>query len=358
VVRRHLDLVYCAALRQVRSRQLAEEVAQAVFTDLARKARRLAPDTMLTAWLYQVTRRTAIDVVRRETRRQLRQQIASEMNAMNATVPSDWTHIEPLLDEAMSALGEIDRAAILLRYFENKSLRDVGSQLGTSEDAAQKRVSRAVERLREFFAKRGVTVGTSGLVAVVATNAVQAAPVGLTFTISAAAAAFVETTLAATTTAAATKAIAMTILQKTLITIAVAALIAVPTIQYQRTHKDRYLARANWKDAGQITPEAALETYFWAGRDGNLARYMQTFTAPQTTPPGPAEAEAGIKNEFGQIQGVRVQPFSYETKEVGWFTADWILENGKTRHPRSKWRRVGKDWKLVNDEPVPAVSRK
>src|SRR6266511_1798241 len=84
VVRRHLDLVYCAALRQVRSPQLAEEVAQSTFINLARHANRLAPDTILAAWLYQVARREAIDVVRREARRQLREQIASEMNAMNA----------------------------------------------------------------------------------------------------------------------------------------------------------------------------------------------------------------------------------------------------------------------------------
>src|SRR5947207_4370377 len=83
IVRRHADLVYSAALRQVRSPQLAEEVAQSVFTDLARNAHRLAPDTILTAWLYQVTRRTAMDVVRKEVRRQLREQIAVEMNTMN-----------------------------------------------------------------------------------------------------------------------------------------------------------------------------------------------------------------------------------------------------------------------------------
>jgi RNA polymerase sigma factor (sigma-70 family) len=187
IVRRHLDLVFCAALRQVRSPQLAEEVAQSAFTDLARNAHRLASDTILTAWLYQVTRRTAIDVVRRESRRQLREQIATEMNAMNATdlsrhnemTADDWTHIEPLLDEAMHALDDTDRAAVLLRYFDNKSLREVGETLGASEDAARKRISRAVERLREFFAQRGVTVGASGLIGVICANAVQAAPVGL-----------------------------------------------------------------------------------------------------------------------------------------------------------------------------------
>jgi len=122
LVRRHVNLVYSAALRQVRSPQLAEEVAQSVFTDLARNAGKLKPDTVLTAWLYQVTRRTAVDVVRKESRRQLREQIATEMNAM--TPPPRLTHVEPFLDEAMHTLDETDRAAVLLRYFENKSLRE------------------------------------------------------------------------------------------------------------------------------------------------------------------------------------------------------------------------------------------
>ena len=216
LARRHLGLVYSAALRQVRSPQLAEEVAQSAFTDLARNASKLKPDTILTAWLYQVTRRTAIDVVHREARRQLREQIATEMNAMNATT-ADWTHIEPLLDDAMSALDETDRAAVLLRYFENKSLREVGQALGTSDDAAQKRVSRAIERLREFFSKRGIIVGASGLVAVISANAVQAAPVGLVVTISTVAA-VAGTTSAATATATITQAIAMTAFQKAALT--------------------------------------------------------------------------------------------------------------------------------------------
>lgn len=199
IVHRHLNLVYSAALRQIRSPQLAEEVAQSVFTDLARHAAKLKPDTVLSAWLYQVTRRTVIDVVRREARRQLREQIATEMNAINATA-DDWTHIEPLLDEAMSALGETDRTAVLLRYFENKSLREVGQTLGTSEDAARKRLSRAVERLRGFLAERGVSVGASGLMAVVSANAIQAAPAGLAVSISATAA-LAGAMLATTTTA-------------------------------------------------------------------------------------------------------------------------------------------------------------
>ena len=220
IVRRHLNLVFSAALRQVRSPQLAEEVAQSVFADLARNAGKISgtgvpPVSSLTPWLYQVTRRTAIDAIRKESRRQLREQIAVEMTNMNAT-PANWTHIEPLLDDAMAALDETDRSAILLRYFENKNLREVGEALGASEDAAQKRVSRAVERLREFFSKHNVTIGASGLAVLISTNAVQSAPIGLAATISAAAV-LAGTAVHTSTVVAATKAIAMTTLQNTLI---------------------------------------------------------------------------------------------------------------------------------------------
>ncbi|MHB8523873.1 MAG: sigma-70 family RNA polymerase sigma factor [Limisphaerales bacterium] len=235
LLHRHVDLVYSAARRQVRSPQLAEEVAQSVFTDLARKAASLKPGTILTAWLYQVTRRTAIDVVRHESRRQFRERIASELNTMNSTA-SDWTQIEPLLDEAMEALDETDRTAVLLRYFENKSLREVGETLGASEDAAQKRVSRAVERLREFFAKRGVAVGASGFVAALSANAVQSAPIGLGATISAAAA-VAGTAIHTATSTAAIKAIAMTTMQKTLIAATLA--VAVGTGIYEIRQADR-----------------------------------------------------------------------------------------------------------------------
>ncbi|HEY4416406.1 MAG TPA: sigma-70 family RNA polymerase sigma factor [Verrucomicrobiae bacterium] len=187
IVRRHVNLVYSAALRQVRAPQLAEEVAQSVFTDLARSVEKFNRTTgtppVLTAWLYAVTRRTAIDVIRKESRRQLREQIAAEMQTMNATA-NDWRHIEPLLDDALAALDETDRTAILLRYFENKDLREVGEQLNLSDDAAQKRVSRAVEKMRGFFSKRNVTIGASGLVILISANAVQSAPAGLALTIA------------------------------------------------------------------------------------------------------------------------------------------------------------------------------
>ncbi|MBI3850459.1 MAG: sigma-70 family RNA polymerase sigma factor [Verrucomicrobia bacterium] len=215
IVRRHVNIVYGAALRQVRSPQLAEEVAQCVFLELACQANHLSTDTILAAWLYKVTHRISVNLVRGEIRRQVREQTALEMNDMDANTTA-WNEIEPLLDEGMHSLEESDRAALLLRYFENKSLREVGQFFGASEDAAQKRVSRAVDRLREFFTRRGVTIGASSLVVMISANAAQAAPVGLSAAITTAAA--LGNTIATTATATTTKAIVMTTLQKTIAT--------------------------------------------------------------------------------------------------------------------------------------------
>jgi len=235
LVNQHMNLVYSAALRQVRSPQLAEEVCQAVFTQLARNAPKLAPDTILTAWLYQVTRHAAIDVMRSEARRQAREQIAFEMSDMNET-SANWTQIEPLLDEAMQSLDQTDRAAILLRYFENKSLREVGEALGASEDAAQKRVRRAVERLREFFLQHKIKVGATSLAALVSTNAVQAAPLGLAAIVATSA---MAACVSASTVVTITKAMAMTTLQKAIIAVVVTGAIGPGLYQAAVSHRLR-----------------------------------------------------------------------------------------------------------------------
>jgi RNA polymerase sigma factor (sigma-70 family) len=216
LVTRYMNLVHSAALRQVRSPQLAEDVCQTVFAQLARKADKLKPNTILSAWLYQTTRNASIDVVRSEVRRKAREEIAIQMSAPNET-SAGWTDIEPLLDEAMQSLEQTDRTAILLRFFEGKSLGEVGHALGSSEDAAQKRIQRAVERLRKFFEKRKLKIGATGLVALLSANAVQSAPSGLAIMVATSALAnFTSTTVTVT------KAIVMTTMQK----VAVAAVAA------------------------------------------------------------------------------------------------------------------------------------
>ncbi len=223
LVRRHVDLIYSAALRMVCDSHLAEDVTQGAFVALARSAAKLTDRAVLSGWLHRTAQNIAAQTVRTDVRRRAREQEAAAMNELLAN-ESDaaWEHIAPHLDAALGELSEADRDALMLRYFERKSAQEMAQVLGVSDEAAQKRVSRAVERLREFFAKRGVTVGASGLVVVISANAVQAAPVGLAITISTAALA--GTTLATTATATAIKTIAMTTFQKTIVAATIAVL--------------------------------------------------------------------------------------------------------------------------------------
>jgi RNA polymerase sigma factor (sigma-70 family) len=223
LVRGHVDFVYSAALRMVCDAHLAEDVTQGVFVALAQNARQLADRPGLSGWLHCTARNLAAKTVRSEVRRRAREQGAAAMNDLFSSEPDTlWEHIAPHLDAALGELSEPDRDALLLRYFRRKSAHEMAQALGISEDAAQKRVSRAVERLREYFAKHGVTVGASGLVVAISANAVQAAPVGLAVTISTAAA-LAGTAIHTSTAVAATKAIAMTTLQKALITATITA---------------------------------------------------------------------------------------------------------------------------------------
>lgn len=178
VVRRYVDLVYSAARRQMGSAHDAQEVAQSVFVDLARHAAAIPRHQPLAPWLYVVTRRTAIDRIRREHSRREREKAAGEMIHAGQT-ESPWAELEPRLDEVMAELREPERAALILRFFENRSLREVGRALGVSDDTAQKRVSRALERLRSAFAARGLSTSTAGLATQLGAHAVEVAPAGL-----------------------------------------------------------------------------------------------------------------------------------------------------------------------------------
>ena len=223
LVRRHVDFVYSAAIRMVRDAHLAEDVTQAVFMALAQNARQLTARPALSGWLHRTTQNLAANVVRADVRRRIREQEAATMNELlsSATPDASWEQIAPELDAALGGPSDPDRDALFLRYFEKKSAREIAQILGISDEAAQKRVNRAVDRLRELFSKRKVTVGAGGLVVLISANAIQAAPATLAATITATALASTASTLIA-----ATKTIAMTTLQKTLVTAALTVTIS------------------------------------------------------------------------------------------------------------------------------------
>jgi RNA polymerase sigma factor (sigma-70 family) len=185
LVKRHVNLVYSAALRQVNGdAHLAQDVAQSVFADLARKAGPLSRRESLTGWLYTSAHFAAAKIARTEHRRHDREEKFMRESTNETAPAADWEQIRPALDDAMHELKETDREAILLRYFENRQFAEVGVKLGLNENAARMRVERALEKLRAIMAKRGV-VTAAALASVISANAVQLAPATLAVTLTA-----------------------------------------------------------------------------------------------------------------------------------------------------------------------------
>lgn len=182
LVARNIDLVYSAALRQVRDPHLAQDVSQAVFVLLVQKAVSLKTGTLVTGWLFNAVGFVSANALKMEARRKHHEQQAARPEPMDP--PPQWQALAPILDQAMANLGHDDRDALLLRFFKGLSLREVGAAIGTTEEAARKRVDRALQKLRRILGRRGLGISTATLSGLLLSHALLQAPEGLAATVS------------------------------------------------------------------------------------------------------------------------------------------------------------------------------
>jgi RNA polymerase sigma factor (sigma-70 family) len=178
IVERHIDFVYSAALRQTGDPHFAQDITQAVFVLFAQRAWRLKPDVVIKGWLFNTARFVIANARRADSRRRKHEQEAAAMRS-EIVAEGKVSDVSAHLDEALAGLAEKDRRVLLLRYFENLPITSLGELLGVSENAAQKRVTRALERVKEVLVRRGASVTGASVGGVLASSALEVAPAHL-----------------------------------------------------------------------------------------------------------------------------------------------------------------------------------
>lgn len=176
IMSRYRSFVYFTCLREAGNAQVAEDAAQSVFLILARKAPALSGKASLAGWLFQTARLTAKDALRRERRRQKSEQEAARAAELESRMPQETTLPGEVLNETLAALKEAEREAVHLRFFDDRSFREIGTLLNVSEDTAQKRVARALGKMRAQLARQDLTLTVTALAGLLQAEAGRTEP--------------------------------------------------------------------------------------------------------------------------------------------------------------------------------------
>lgn len=281
LVSRYVDLVHSVVLRQVRDPHLAEEITQTVFIILARKAGSLSSRTIVPGWLCRTARFVATRTLTTQFRRQRREQEAYMQSSSHDESHDVWSQIEPQIESAMAQLGAADQNAVVLRFYQRRSFKEVSAALGTSEAGAKMRVSRALEKLRKLLFKRGVTLSSLALAGAISSHSVQAAPVGLASSITVAA--VKGTSLSASTLTliqSTLKLMAWTKIKTTLV-VGTVALLVVGTATVTYTQVQSAAKSTAYSFAGYATPEASIKSMLWSGSRGDFKGFLAACTPEQ-----------------------------------------------------------------------------
>lgn len=294
LVTRYVDLVHSVAVRLVNGDTcLAEDVVQTVFADLARLARSLSREVRLGGWLHRHTCFVASRILRGERRRMARERQAVEMNALEDHSAENFARVAPLLDDAINQLGAEDRTAILLRYFEQHDFASVGAALGSNEEAARKRVGRALQKLELLLKRRGVTLSAATLAATLATQAVTAAPAGMAISISSVALTGAASSGGVTLTLI--KIMSLTKLKIAIVGVIVVAGVSIPLVLHQQSQNK--LHAANEALQRQAEKNARL-----AAENAQLSNRVTLASTPKPAGNDPSREVLKLRGEVGRLR--------------------------------------------------------